>query len=123
MRRPSSRKIPLKFISRACGLVAFVSASFSVTLPSLHQLEQRLVEIHACRRRRPFRWPRAVCRAGFPQSTFCTVGVLIMISSAGVTVPSTVVTMRWQTTACSVPAELPANLLAFVRFEEIQNAR
>ena len=40
----------------------------------------------------------------FSSISFFTVGVLIMISSAGVMPPATVLTMRWQTTACSVPA-------------------
>ena len=39
--------------------------------------------------------------------SFLTVGVLIRISRAGVMPPSRVVTMRWQTTACMVPAQLP----------------
>ena len=32
--RPSSRKMPLKFISSACGLLALAIASFCVTFPS-----------------------------------------------------------------------------------------
>lgn len=34
MRRPSSRKMPLNIISRACGLLALSKASFSVILRS-----------------------------------------------------------------------------------------
>jgi len=36
--RPSSKKMPLKFISRACGLVALLRASSLLTLPSFTRL-------------------------------------------------------------------------------------
>ena len=38
MRRPSSRKMPLNIISRACGLLALASASFSVMRRSFTRL-------------------------------------------------------------------------------------
>ena len=40
----------------------------------------------------------------FSSMSFLTIGVLSKISSAGVSLPSTVPTMRWQTTARNVPA-------------------
>jgi hypothetical protein len=48
MRRDSSRKMPRKFILRASGLVALLSASSSVISFGLDQFEERLIEgLHA----------------------------------------------------------------------------
>ncbi len=40
IRPPSFRKIPLKFISSACGLLAFARASFCVTRPDFTKLNR-----------------------------------------------------------------------------------
>ena len=120
IRRPSSRKIPLKFISSACGLVALAKASFSSNFAFLHQLEERLVEIQ-----------HAVFDAGFNGG-----GQLVEAVFFNQLFDRRCVDHDFQRRGHAAAdgghhalandglqhaAELATNLLAFVGLEEIQN--
>jgi len=104
--------MPLKCISSAWGLLAFARASLCDTFPSLTELEERLVEVQHPNRRRPFD-----CGGEFIETIFLNQlldrRVLIMISRAG-DGALTVVTIRWQTTACS-SRSTAADLFALFR--------
>ena len=99
MRRPSSRKMPLKFISSACGLVALARASFSETLPSLTSWKSAWLKLIM-----PSSLPVSMAAGSlsrrFSSISFLTVGVLI-----GFRAPASCCRRRWSPCAGRSPPE------------------